>query len=185
MAKEWTSKNEGSRLQKFLSDADIVTDDLVAGGIWGETTLVNGVFNSLLTMAESSGGKPIRTKEELITFAKEKTIEIDDSWLPVGGTSFSFINPTTNSSTSMKNKVRSNMQTLISSDLSHLKGVDVNVSDLSDEDHVDIIQVPDVNGEMLTTINVYSGRNIIMTSIYTSRELRTGRREYRLPKELR
>jgi len=180
LSEEYKSRNEGSRKARLLATTDISEDDLVAGAIFGETTLGHGSFDTMLALAETEG-KPILSKDDLVEYSKEKTMEIDPSILPIFGTSISFINPLKSSTSTAQNKVRKNFQTLINADLKTFSGKEIDVSDLSDEDNFTTYQFVGLNGEVQTVVNMYKGRKLLMTNIYTPNEFRTGVREYKIP----
>jgi len=180
LSEEYKSRNEGSRKVKLLQTTDITEDDLVAGAIFGETTLSHGSFDTMLALAETEG-KPILSKDDLVEYSKEKMMEIDPSIVPIFGTSTSFVNPLKSNTSAAQNKVRSNFQSLVNEDLKTFSGKEVSIDDLVDEDNFTTYQFIGLNGEIQTVVNMYKGRKLLMTNIYTPNEFRTGVREYKIP----
>lgn len=180
LSEEYKSRNEGSRKAKLLQTTDITEDDLVAGAVFGETALGHGSFDTMLAIAETEG-KPILDKDDLVEYSKEKMMEIDPSALPIFGTSTSFVNPLKSNTSGAQNKVRKNFQSLINEDLKIFSGKEISVDDLSDEENFTTYQFVGLNGEVQTVVNMYKGRKLLMTNIYTPNEFRTGVREYKIP----
>ena len=180
LSEEYKSRNEGSRKAKLLQTTDITEDDLVGGYVVGETKLGHGSFDTMLALAETEG-KAILDKEDLAEYAKEKTMEIDPATINIFAESVSFVNPLQNNTSGNQSKVRKNFQTLINEDLKTFSGKEISVDDLSDEDDFAMYQFVGLNGEIQTVVNMYKGRKLLMTNIYTPNEFRTGVREYKLP----
>jgi len=180
LSEEYKSRNEGSRKAKLIAATDIVEDDFVGGAVFGETKMGSGSFDTMLALAETQG-KPILSKEDMVEFSKEVTMEVDPSKFPIFGTSVSFINPLKNNTSASQTKVRKNFQRLVDEDLKAFSGRKIDISDLSDEDDFKTYQFIGLNGEVQTVVNMYTGRKLVMTNIYTPNEFRTGVREYKIP----
>lgn len=153
---------------------DEVVSGYVFGGVIGETKFADGVLDTVVTLAASED-VAIDNIEKLQDYTKSKAMIIDRSYLPIWGDSISFINPTKSNDRRGQKNVRENMQTLVNDALKNANmKTEVDISDLTDEEDVRLYQYPDVNGDIMTVVNVYSSGKLLLPIMMSPEDLTTG-----------